>query len=123
MKKFRIDESEKQRILGLHVEATKRQYLSEQSKGKLYFAFDDHTTDFEGVIGRDGYIYPYTEMRDTWKIGPIAKVPFVGQTYVEIVKRGDKEEIYVTSKSGNRGKLEMAPNYTVKEVNYDSIPR
>ena len=122
MKKFRIDESEKQRILGLHVEATKRQYLSEQ-KGKLYFGFDDQTTDFEGVIGKDGYLYPYTEMRKTWKVGPIAKVPFVGQTYVEIVKRGDKEEIYVTGKSGNRGKLEMTPNYIVKEVDYDSIPR
>ena len=122
MKKFRIDESEKERILGLHVEATKRQYLSEQ-KGKLFFAFDNDTTDFEGVIGKDGFLYPYTETMETWKVGPIAKVPFVGQTYVEIVKKGDNEEIYVTGKSGNRGKLEMSPNFTVKKVNYDSIPR
>jgi hypothetical protein len=122
MKRFRIDESEKQRILGMHQSATKRQYLSEQSKGKLTFAFDNHTTAFEGVIGKDGFLYPYTEMRETWKVGPIAKVPFVGQTYVEIVKNGNKEEIYVT-KSGNRGKLEMKPDYTVEEVKYESIPR
>ena len=36
MNKFRIDESEKARIIGLHENATKKQYLSEQDKGKLY---------------------------------------------------------------------------------------
>ena len=123
MKKFRIDESERARIIGLHESATKKQYLSEQDKGKLYFAFDNDTTSFQGEIGTDGYLYPYTEMFETWKIGPIAKVPYVGSTYVEIVKKGDKEEIYVSGKSGNRGKLEMDPNYTVEEVEYESIPR
>lgn len=34
MKPYRIDESEKQRILGMHVSATKNQYLTEQNSGK-----------------------------------------------------------------------------------------
>lgn len=114
MKKYIFTESQLKRLLD--------GVISEQS-GKLNLAFDNDVTNFEGVIGKDGYLYPYTEMRKTWKIGPISKVPFVGQTYVEIVKKGGKEEIYVTGKSGNRGRLEMDPNYTVEKVDYKSIPR
>lgn len=32
MKKFRIDENERERILNMHIEATQRQYLAEQTK-------------------------------------------------------------------------------------------
>lgn len=35
MKKFRIDESEKSRILGMHINATEKQYLTEQDNGKI----------------------------------------------------------------------------------------
>lgn len=117
MKKYIFTESQLKRLIdGVISEQT-------ESKGKLYFAFDNDVTDFEAVIGKDGYIYPYTEMFETWKVGPIARVPFVGQTIVNIDKRNGKEDIYVTGKSGNRGKLEMNPNYTVKQVKYESIPR
>lgn len=92
--------------------------------GKLYFAFDNDVTDFEGVIGKDGFLYPYTEMFETWKVGPISKVPYVGQVFVQIDKRGGKETIYVTGgKNNTRGKLELDPNFTVKKVDYKSIPR
>lgn len=46
MKQFRIDESERERILNLHESATKRQYLNEQnSKG----------IDFKDIEGADEY--------------------------------------------------------------------
>jgi len=35
MRHFRIDKSEKERILNLHESATKRQYLSEQKQGTI----------------------------------------------------------------------------------------
>lgn len=35
MKKFRIDESEKSRILGMHINATEKQYLTEQDNVKI----------------------------------------------------------------------------------------
>ena len=94
------------------------------TNGKLHFAFDGEVTDFQGVIGKDGYLYPYTEMFETWKVGPISKVPYTGDVFVQIDKRGGKEVIYVIGgKSSQRGKLEMNPNFTVEEVDYKSIPK
>lgn len=46
MKQFRIDVSEKERILNLHENATKRQYLSEQSSKGV---------DFKDIKGSEEY--------------------------------------------------------------------
>ena len=124
MKKFIVESNERDEILGLHIKATKNHYIMEQKKDKIFFAFDDDITDYSGIIGRDGYLYPYTEMQDTWKIGPISKVPYVGTTFVRIDKRNGKEEIYISKKnSEDLAKLELSPNYTVTEVNYSDIPK
>lgn len=124
MKKFIVESNERDEILGLHIKATKNHYIMEQKKDKIFFAFDDDITDYSGIIGRDGYLYPYTEMQDTWKIGPISKVPYVGTTFVRIDKRNGKEDIYISKKnSEDLVKLELSPNYTVTEVNYSDIPK
>lgn len=124
MKKFIIETEERESILGMHVSATKNHYLMEQKSDKLFFAFDDDITDYQGYIGRDGYLYPYTEMEDTWKVGPIAKVPYVGPTFVRIDKRNGKEEIYISKKNAEElARLELSPNYKVIEVQYSDIPK
>jgi hypothetical protein len=102
-----------------------KRVISEGGKptGKLYFAHDDGITQLQGIIGTDGYLYPYGESLDTWKVGPIAKVPYTGDVIVKIDKRGGKEEIWVGKSFNNLGKLEMVPNYAVKTVNHNTIPR
>ena len=99
-----------------------KRVISEQ-KGKLFFAFDGDKTDFQGIIGKDGYLYPYTDTFETWKIGPISKVPYTGPVFVRIDKRNGKEIIMVANKNSDLNRLEMAPNYTVKKVNYNTIPK
>ena len=96
--------------------------ISEQ-KEKLFFALDDDITQFAGIIGKDGYLYPYTDTFETWKIGPISKVPYTGPVFVRIDKRNGKEIIMVSNKNSDSKQLEMVPNYTVKKVNYNSIPK
>ena len=124
MKKFIIETEERNNILGMHIKATQKQYLSEQKNDKINFAFDDDITDYQGYIGRDGYLYPYTEMQDTWKIGPIAKVPYVGNTFVRIDKRNGREDVYVSVKNSEElAKLDLTPNFKVVEVNFKDIPR
>jgi hypothetical protein len=120
-----VSESEKNKILNMHKDFKNNLVISEQKmKGKLYFAFDNDTTDFQGFIGSDGYLYPYAEDFTAWKVGPIAKVPYTGQVVVRIDKRNGKESIMVSNRGfGNLGKLEMDPNYTVTKVNYDKIPK
>lgn len=120
-----VTESDKNAILKLHNEFKNNQTILEQKKkGKLYFAFDNDTTDFQGIIGSDGYLYPYAEDFTTWKVGPISKVPYTGSVVVKIDKRNGKEDILVSNKGfSNLGKLEMDPNYTVKTVDYKSIPK
>jgi hypothetical protein len=99
-----------------------KRVISEQ-KGKIFFAFDNDKTDFQGIIGKDGYLYPFTDTFETWKIGPISKVPYTGPVFVRIDKRNGKEIIMVANKNSDLNRLEMAPNYTVKKVNYSSIPK
>ena len=120
-----VSESEKNSILNMHNEFKNNSTLLEQKrKGKLFFAFDNDTTDFQGFICSDGYLYPYAEDFTTWKVGPIAKVPYTGSVLVTIDKRNGKEIIMVGNKGfSNLGKLEMDPNYTVKTVNYNTIPK
>jgi hypothetical protein len=101
----------------------KRVISEQKTKGKLFFAIDNDITNFSGFIGSDGYLYPYTEELLTWKIGPIAKVPYTGSVRIRIDKRKDNEVILVGRNSNNFSKLELAPNYTVKKVNYNSIPK
>lgn len=48
MNTFRIDESEKARILGLHETATKKQYISEQDKG--YGISDSHRRAADNLL-------------------------------------------------------------------------
>ena len=63
-------------------------------------------------------------MEDTWKVGPIAKVPYVGPTFVRIDKRNGKEEIYISKKNAEElARLELSPNYKVVEVQYSDIPK
>jgi len=52
MRQFRIDDSEKDRILNLHESATKRQYLSEQ-KG-TYDIVSSDLKDIDGYNGEKG---------------------------------------------------------------------
>ena len=78
-----VSESEKNSILNMHNEFKNNSTLLEQKrKGKLFFAFDNDTTDFQGFICSDGYLYPYAEDFTTWKVGPIAKVPYTGSVLV-----------------------------------------
>ena len=49
MRQFKIDNSERQRILNLHESATKRQYLSEQLQDREF------TSVFEDIPGADEY--------------------------------------------------------------------
>jgi hypothetical protein len=49
MRQFRIDDSERERILNLHESATKRQYLSEQLQSREF------TSDFKDIDGADEY--------------------------------------------------------------------
>jgi hypothetical protein len=95
----------------------------EKSKGKLYFAHDDGITQLQGIIGTDGYLYPFNESLHTWKVGPISKVPYTGNVVVRIDTRGGKEVISVGKNFNSLGKLELTPNFTVKNVNHDSIPK
>jgi hypothetical protein len=96
--------------------------ISEQ-KGKLFFAFDNGKTNFQGIIGKDGYLYPYNEEFETWKVGPISRVPYTGPVFVTVDKRGGKEVIMVSNKNSGLSRLEMAPNYTAKKVPYQKIPK
>lgn len=119
-----VSESEKSAILGMHDEYKNNLTLSEQkTKDKLYFAFDNDETNFQGIIGSDGYLYPYAEDFTTWKVGPIAKVPYTGDVLVVIDKRNGKEMIKVGKSFSKVGVLEMAPNYTVKTIQYNQIPK
>lgn len=119
-----VSESEKSAILGMHDEYKNNLTLSEQKiKDKLYFAFDNDETNFQGIIGSDGYLYPYAEDFTTWKVGPIAKVPYTGDVLVVIDKRNGKEIIKVGKSFSKVGVLEMVPNYTVKTIQYNQIPK
>lgn len=119
-----ISESEKGAILNMHNQFKNSLVISEQkAKGKLYFAFDNDVTDFQGVIGPDGYLYPYAEDYDTWKVGPIAKVPYTGGVIVRIDKRNGKEIVKVGKDFNSMGNLELDPNYTVTNYDYDKIPK
>jgi hypothetical protein len=123
-KRLIITESEKNSILNMHNEFKNNStILEQQKKGKLFFAFDNDTTDFQGFIGSDGYLYPYAEDFSTWKIGPILKVPYTGPVAVTIDKRNGKEVIMVGKSFNSLSKLEIDPKYTVKTVDYKSIPK
>ena len=123
-KRLIISESEKNSILNMHNKFKNNStILEQQKKGKLFFAFDNDDTDFQGFIGADGYLYPYSEDLSTWKIGPISKVPYTGRVAVTISKRNGKEVIMIGKDFNSLSKLEMDPNYTVKTVDYKSIPK
>jgi hypothetical protein len=91
--------------------------------GKLFFAFNNGITEFPGIIGSDGYLYPRDESSYTWKVGPIAKVPYTGEVAIRIDKRNGKEVIWVGRNYQNMGKLELVPNYTVKDVGKNGGPK
>jgi len=123
-KRLIISESEKNSILNMHNKFKNNlTILEQQKKGKLFFAFDNDDTDFQGFIGSGGYLYPYAEDYSTWKIGPISKVPYTGRVAVTIDKRNGKEVIMIGKDFNSLSKLEMDPNYTVKTVDYKSIPK
>jgi hypothetical protein len=123
-KRLIISESEKNSILNMHNKFKNNlTILEQQKKGKLFFAFDNDNTDFQGFIGSDGYLYPYGEDLSTWKVGPILKVPYTGRVAVTIDKRNGKEVIMIGKDFNSLSKLEMDPNYTVKTVDYKSIPK
>lgn len=54
MKKFRIDENERERILNMHIDATKRQYLSESLISEQPFFLTPQET-FEIQSGLNDY--------------------------------------------------------------------
>jgi hypothetical protein len=102
-----------------------KRVIEEQTKqkGKFYFAHDNDITTLQGIIGTDGYLYPYNESKETWKVGPIAKVPYTGNVMISIDTRGGKEKVKVGKSFDNLGNLELVPNFTVKSVNYNQIPK
>lgn len=98
--------------------------ISEGDSGKFRpLATNNSEFMYEGVIGKDGYLYPYTESLETYKIGPIAKVPYQGGVRVYINTKGDKPRVYVGRTNVEKNLLELVPNYTVTKVDYYSIPR
>lgn len=102
-----------------------KRVIEEQTKQKrkFYFAFENDITTLQGIIGTDGYLYPYDETLETWKVGPIAKVPYTGNVIVRIDTRGGKETVKVGKSFDKLGNLELAPNFTVKSVNHNQIPK
>jgi hypothetical protein len=83
---------------------------------KFSFAFDNDTTNLEGVIKNDKFLYASTETPNTYKIGPIAQVPFVGQCAVDIIKKNGVATIMVYNTKGQGGKLQLVPNFTVTKM-------
>lgn len=102
-----------------------KRVIEEQTKQKrkFIFAHENDITTLQGIIGTDGYLYPYTESQETWKVGPIAKVPYTGNVIVRIDTRGGKETVKVGKSFDNLGNLELVPNFTVKSVNFSQIPQ
>lgn len=80
---------------------------------KFPFAFDNTTTNLEGQIKNDKFLYASTENGSTYKIGPIAQVPFVGSCAVDIIKNNGVATIMVYNNKRQGGKLLLAPNFTV----------
>lgn len=95
-----------------------RKVIMEQQKtqSKFPFAFDNHTTDFEGEITRDGYLTIRTEMGHEYKVGPIDGVPFVGGTFVQVEKKNGVEKIFIFGNSGKKRELKLKPNFVSKKI-------
>jgi hypothetical protein len=112
MKKYIFTESQLKNILDTLIQEENQ--ISEQSikpVGKFTFAFNNHKTDFQGEIKRDGYLYISTEMGRHFKVGPLSKVPKIGQAMVTIDKKGTIENVYF-----GKTLLQFVPNFIVKQI-------
>ena len=83
---------------------------------KFPFAFDNSTTNLEGEIRNDKFLYASTETGNTYKIGPVAQVPFIGQCAVDIIKKNGIATIMVYNNKRQGGKLLLVPNFTVSKI-------
>ena len=111
MKKYIFTESQLKNILDTLISEEKQVNEQHQSTGKFTFAFDNHKTNFQGEIKRDGYLYLSTEMGRNFKAGPLAKVPTIGQAMVTIDKKGTIENVYF-----GKTLLQFVPNFVVKQI-------
>ena len=112
MKKYIFTESQLKNILDTLISEEK--HINEQRaqpSPKFTFAFDNRKTDFQGEIKRDGYLYISTEMGRHFKVGPLVKVPTIGQSMVTINKRGSNEQVYF-----GKTLLQFVPNFIVKQI-------
>ena len=115
MRQFRIDDSEKDRILSLHESATKRQYLSEQNT--LHRLYRGKGPELKNIEGYSNNVEPFLETGSkTFEImiGSQGSFTFNGNIEKEV---GDKVTLTPQTNikiepylSGHDGKTEMGGN-------------
>lgn len=110
MKKYIFTESQLKNILDTLISEEKQINEQHHAVGKFTFAVDNTSSNFEGEIKRDGYLYVSTETRQ-FKVGPLAKVPTVGQAMITINKKGSNEQVYF-----GKTLLQFVPNFIVKQI-------
>lgn len=113
MRKFIFTESQIKNILDELIKEENQ--ISEQRvkvSGKFTFAPDKKQSGFNGEIKKDGYLYITTEIEGRhFKVGPLSKVPKIGQSILTIDKKGPIEKVYF-----GKTLLQFVPNFTVKQI-------
>mgnify|MGYP000520566644 CR=1 FL=1 len=82
-----------------------------QTNNKLSFATNNTTTEFDGEIKKDGYLYLTSEKKQ-YKIGPLSKIPEYGKSKIKIIKKNDSEKILF-----GKTPLLFTPDMIVKQIN------
>ena len=113
-KVFRIDESEKERILGMHIQATQSQYLTEQSvdsvEGTLMDAVDGYMMssmikDFKtpGKVYTIGNISGNVQVPNKKMLKSTDKIVFNGEGEIVAYPQDDMDAQFLIKP--NKGKL------------------
>jgi hypothetical protein len=115
MKKYIFTESQVKKIIDSQVSNQVNEGFG-LNMDKFPFVFNDGTpTYFTGEIKRDGYLYATSETPNTYKIGPLTKVPFVGQCGVKMVKVNGKTTVTVQTNK-TEGTVQFVPNFTSEKI-------
>jgi len=121
MKKFRIDESEKERILGMHIEATKRQYLSEQGDYERDWTPEQKSAHMNGAVKLYSTVKP--DMGSKYCFAKSSDKNSVIEALVQNIKNSGVEgKVLYKIKAGDTpdGIKKLSQNYDVVGVNSKS---
>lgn len=121
MKKFRIDESEKERILGMHIEATKRQYLSEQEDYEIDWTPEQKKAHMEGAMKLYSTVKP--EMGSKYCFAKSSDKNSVIKALVQNIQNsGLPGKVLYKIKAGDTldGIKKLSQNYDIVEANSKS---